>query len=91
MDISGMSGDEIFRAIVTRERISDLSNHQVTLECAGCGKKVAQSIGWIKGHTSYTCDCGQELDLGLKKAEIEAMESAYRHHVAGVFDLFEGK
>ncbi len=32
MDISSMSGDEIFRAIVTREKISDLSSHGLTLE-----------------------------------------------------------
>ena len=91
MDISSMSGDEIFRAIMTREKISDLSSHELTLECLGCRKKVAQSIGWIKSNLSYTCDCGRELDLRLKHAEIEALEGSYRRHVDGVFDIFEGK
>ena len=91
MDIEGMSGHEIFRALVTREKVSDLSSCELPLECSGCGKKVAQSIGWIKSNLSYTCDCGQELDLRLKHAEIEALEGSYRLHVAGVFDTLESK
>jgi hypothetical protein len=30
----------------------------IELDCANCGGKTKKSIGWIKDHDQFTCECG---------------------------------
>lgn len=43
--------------------MSDLDSLTLTLPCGKCGKEFEKSIGWLKVHDEFTCDCGGVLRI----------------------------
>lgn len=53
-----------------------LDNEEIEIPCENCGRKSKKSIGWIKGHTEFSCACGTRIRLQASqfKSEIAKVE-----------------
>jgi lysyl-tRNA synthetase class I len=55
-----------------------LDSAEIEIPCENCGRKTKKSIGWIKNHSHFTCDCGTHiiLDASKFKGEISKVDRA---------------
>jgi hypothetical protein len=59
----------------------------IELECANCGGKTKKSIGWIKDHDQFTCECGTLIPVDPSKYRKELAKS--ESELDGVQGLME--
>lgn len=36
----------------------DFDSRRIDIPCGGCGTQFTQTIGWLKHHGAFTCECG---------------------------------
>lgn len=55
-----------------------LDDAEIEIPC-DCGRKTKKTIGWIKRHTQFTCDCGTKITLHANqfKGEIAKVERSF--------------
>ena len=69
-----------------------IDDAEIELECKNCGGKTKKSIGWMKDHDQFTCECGTltPVDLSKYRKELAKTESEL-DGVQGLMEKLGGK